>query len=199
MSKQKKLSTLVNFNRTMTAPKKDKMLFTNEERKRLLDSSSDAEIRKRNSLIVRRKIKNWLNQSEDVLFALDFLSEKQLERTVDDIEIFMLLKTIELFLYKLNFVPVKGPIDNPYVTWCLDSDNGKLIANMSRRAKESDFERNWQLQKHIEALQELISMHLEEEPAYKKYREDRECQGSIDIRKKRNMVVDGKEDIFQQI
>jgi hypothetical protein len=168
----------------MTAPKLGKLLLTDEERKRLSDRDLDPAIRKRTTLIVKRKIQNWLNQLEDMQFALENLNETQLENTIADGEVFSLFKLIETLLNKLNFVPVKGPVENPFVQNFTThaSEESLAVKQVIRRAKEADFERNWRVQEFVRFLKECYHDVKKESPAYMKYRLERQHRAIHDMR-----------------
>jgi len=158
----------------MTSPIQGKLLLSDKERERLFNPNLDTATRKRNNLIVKRKIKNWLNQAEDVIYALNFLTDTQLERTIPDSDVYALFKVTEALLDRLNFAPVKGETDNPYVDY-FSTVLRDFPKSIRRRAKESDFDRAWKVQKHVEALQSRYPHSPENEsPAYKMYREKRE-------------------------
>lgn len=183
----------------MTAPKRGKLLLSDEERKRLSDRELDTATRKRNNLIVKRKIQNWLNQAEDLLFALENLTETQLENTVSDSQVFSLFKVTEKILDKLNFAPVEGTVDKPFVSWFVLPEAGGEVKVAVRRAKESDYERNWKVQEHVKALR--CSYHSDpekESSAYKNYREDREYQEIVKTCKRVGMRVPVREDIIHK-
>lgn len=169
----------------MTTPKQGKLLLTAQERERLVDQKLKTDIRKRNNLIVKRKIQNWLNQLEDMQFALENLNETQLENTIADGEVFSLFKLIETLLNKLNFVPVKGPVENPSVQnfTARSSEESLAVKLVIRRAKEADFERNWRVQELVRFLKECYHDDVKKEsPAYMKYRLEKQHRAIHDMR-----------------
>jgi hypothetical protein len=183
----------------MSIPSKDKPLLTVTEKERLVDPKLDSKTRKRNNLIVKRKIQSWLNDADSVLYALKHLTETQLERTVTDKEIYALFSVTEILLDKLNFATIKGQPEHPYVSWFVLPPAGGEVKVAYRRAKESDFERNWRVQEHVKVLQRSYPSNPEEEsPAYKKYREDREYQEIVEACKKHGMRVPAREDIIHE-
>jgi hypothetical protein len=183
----------------MSIPSKDKPLLTATEKERLIYPKLDSKTRKRNNLIVKRKIQSWLSDSEDVLYALEHLTEEQLEKTVQDEEVYSLFKVSEILLDKLNFARVEGQPEHPFITWFILPPAGGEIKVASRRAKDSDFERNWRVKEHVKVLQRSYSSDPEEEsPAYKKYREEKEYQEIVEACKKHGMRVPARGDIIHK-
>jgi len=154
----------------MSSPKQGKILLSDTERERLFDQNLDSTTRKRNHLIVKRKIKNWISQAEDVVYALRFLTDTQIEQTIPDGDVFALFEATEMILDRLNFAPVHGEPDNPFVTYAatvLRSDP----KGIRRRAKESDFDRALRVQRHAENLRDYYLTNDKYDTAYKIYHE----------------------------
>jgi len=146
------------------------MLLSDTERIRLFDRELDTATRKHNNLIIKRKIQNWLNQAEDVTYALKFLTDTQIKQTISDTSVFALFEATENVLDRLNFTPVRGEPDNPYVVYAATVPREDPKA-MRQRAMEADFERNLRLQRHAEALRKYYSTDDKHDTAYKIYRE----------------------------
>jgi hypothetical protein len=98
-----------------------KSLLTETERYRLIhripeSDDSDKERFKNtiynNDAIVRNKIKTWLTESDDVLFALKHLQTRKLKRSISDDEIFKLFHVALTFLNEFDFRPVDETNDD---------------------------------------------------------------------------------------
>lgn len=175
----------------MSVPRKDKPLLTSIEKDRLKNPPIDPNIRKRNNLIVKEKIKRWLNDANDVCYALEHLKDTKIEGVFPDEDIFALFNATEKLLNRLNFAPVQGEPQRPFIAWFdvvtikdakkyKDASPGTL-GTFARRATPSDFERNWQVQEFVDFLKQCYHSDLKKEsPAYKKYRRKREWRELID-------------------
>jgi hypothetical protein len=188
----------------MTAPKQGRLLLTDEERRRLFDQNLNTAVRKRNTLIVKRKMQNWFSQTEDVIFALEHLTETQIEQTISDDDVFALFKLSEIILDKLHFSPVRGDPGNPFVSFFARIPNEKFPQTITRRAKESDFEKNWETQQHLLELQKHCpspNFPDLESPAYRDYRQKREAKPnrlSITEARARAIEILGKDDSIKK-
>lgn len=162
-----------------------KPLLSPTEKDRLKNPPTDANIRKRNNLIVKEKIKRWLSDANDVLFALEYLKDTKTEGVFPDEDIFALFNATEKLLNRLIFMPVEGEPQHPFIAWWevvtlkdakkfKDATPGTL-ASFGRRATPADLERNYQVQKFVESLKN----HYPSDPkkvssAYKKYYKKKE-------------------------
>lgn len=151
----------------------------------------DSNIRKRNNIIVKRKIQYWLNDANDVFFALEHLKDTKIEDVFPDEDIFAVFKATEKMLDRLHFAPVQGEPQHPFIVWphvvtYKDWMKEKQLqpsslAAKGRRATPSDFERNWQVQEFVRFLKQCYHSDPDKEsPAYKKYRRKREYKEIID-------------------
>jgi hypothetical protein len=73
--------------------------------------------------------------------------------------------------------------------------DGGHLGFLDRPAKSEDFEKTWRLEKFIEKLKDRCQVN---NPAYMKYREDREYQEIIKACKKRGLRIPAKEDIIHK-
>ena len=175
----------------MSVPQKNKSLISPTEKDRIKNPPVDANIRKRNNIIVKRKIQNWLNDANDVLYALDHLKDSKAEDIFSDDDIFTLFRLIKKLLGKLNFSPVKGEPQHPIILWLdivknkdlkniKEQDAGATpgtLATFARRATPADLERNWQVQEFVRFLKQCYPSNPEMEEksaAYKSYRQKKE-------------------------
>jgi hypothetical protein len=157
----------------MSIPEKDKQFLTVKEKERLADPKLEPNIKKRNNLIVKRKIQSWLNGAGDVFFALENMSEPQVKDSVDDENVYALFKIIKILLDKMDFEPVQGYPQHPFTIIRYTRDGVRYIRKL--RAGESDLERNWQVQEFVRYLNKCYQGDPEKEsPAYKKYRSNKE-------------------------
>jgi hypothetical protein len=175
----------------MSIPRKDKSLLTPTEKDRLKNPQTDPNIRKRNNLIVKEKIKRWLNDANDVCYALEHLKDTKIEDVFSDEDIFALFNATKNLLGRLHFEPVQGEPQHPFIAWhhvvtYKDWMKNKQLAPSSlaakgRRATLSDFERNWQVARHVKFLENCYHSDPEKEStAYKKYRRKREYKELIE-------------------
>jgi hypothetical protein len=183
-----------------------KPLLSTTEKDRLKNPPIDPNIRKRNNLIVKEKIKRWLNDAKDIYFALDHLRDTKMEGVFPDEDIFALFRATEKLLDRLNFAPVQGEPQHPFIGW-LDIVQAKDIrkneevtvgedvsigslAQFARRATPSDLERNWQVQDFVRFLNRRYPSDPEKEsPAYKKYRRKKEYQAMKEAAAKHGMRI----------
>jgi hypothetical protein len=175
----------------MSVPRKNNALISDTEKSRLNNPPFNANLRKRNNIIVKRKIQNWLNDAKDVLYALDHLKDSRAEDIFSDDDIFTLFYLIKKLLNKLNFSPVQGEPQHPIMLWLDIVKNEDLknikehdagattgqLATFARRATPADLERNWQVKELVEFLMRCYPSTPEmkaKSPAYELYRKKRE-------------------------
>jgi len=169
----------------MSTPTKGKTLLSEKEKDRLRNPPDDANIRKRNNLIVKEKVKRWLNGAADVGFALDHLKDTKIEGVFQDEDIFALFEATQKLLERLHFAPVEGDPQRPFISWphiTTEKDAKKYkgagtgtLAFFHRRATPSDLERNWRVSQFARKLEQFYESNPEKEsPAWKKYRINRE-------------------------
>jgi len=174
----------------MSVPR-DKPLLSPTEKDRLKNPPIDLNIRKRNNLIVKEKIKRWLNNANDVCFALEHLKDTKIEGVFPDEDIFALFNATKKLLDRLHFGPVQGEPQRPFIDWPhivthKDWMKNKQLSPMTlafklRRATPSDFERNWQVAEFVRFLKGCYHSDPEKESfAYKKYRRKREYKEIIE-------------------
>lgn len=168
----------------MSVPSKERSLLSQTEKDRLKNPLSDANIRKRNNLIVKEKIKHWLKDANDICFALDHLKDTKIEGVFPDQDIFAVFEVIEKLLDRLDFAPVEGEPQHPVISRLHAVTSKESVKNKElspgtlaiqrRRATLSDLERNWQLEELVKDLGDHYPSKPEERsPAYKKYRDKR--------------------------
>lgn len=168
----------------MSVPSKNRSLLSQTEKDRLKNPPNDANIKKRNNLIVKEKIKRWLNDANDICFALDHLKDTKIEGVFPDQDIFAVFGAIEKLLDRLDFAPVEGEPQHPVISrlhivtgkdWKKNKDlTPGAIGLQHRRATPADLERNWQLEEFVKFLGDHYPNKSEERsPAYKKYRDKR--------------------------
>lgn len=156
----------------MSIPKQKGRLLSAMEKERLsnrhLDPSLPKEevkrlmgIRKRNDLIVKNKLRAWLEDCKDVMFILKHLPVRQIKKMVTDDDAYALLENAIALLDILDFVPVqqasKG--ENIVILPALASKDD-VYPNYSRSIKdpmirlayEKDFERNFKIRNYSRRL-----------------------------------------------
>ena len=157
----------------MPAPKPDKSLLTATEKERLAYENLDPIIRKRNDMIVRNKILLWLNNSNDVQFALEHLPIRKLKKELEDDYIYRLLEIVRELLDLKDFcklydigkevMAVKAIVEHHNPNFRPDSS--------VHVATELDFNRVFKLENALEEIKSLIP-DFETNRAYEKYKEE---------------------------
>lgn len=167
----------------MSIPKPTKGLLSAREKERLEQRfvNPDApkeetdkliDIRKRNDLVVRNKIKSWLNNIDDIKFILRHLPAKQLRKTISDDEVYSLLELVETLLDIMDFMPVgftekeieyqgkKTKTTMQYVEKSIivapQSDGEVSIQRSVRDATKEDIKRHGMLKEHIDRIKYFI-------------------------------------------
>ena len=158
----------------MPAPKPDKSLLTATEKERLADEKLDPIIRKRNDMIVRNKILLWLNNSNDVQFALEHLPIRKLKKELEDEYIYRLLEIVRELLDMKDFcklydigkevMAVKAIVEH-------HNPNFRSGSSDVHSATELDFDRVFKLENALEEIKSLIP-DFETNRAYEKYKEE---------------------------
>ena len=150
----------------MSAPEPGKPLLTAIEKERLSDKNLDPNIRKRNDMIVRKKIKSWLSKADDVGFALDHLSTRKFRKELDDEDVYELFWLGLEFLKILDFAPIENLSGVPLVTKPVVTSEKDQNDVCVVRATERDFERNY----HLDLIKEEIEKMVSTNDFYKRYR-----------------------------
>jgi len=146
----------------MSIPKPKKSLLSATEKERLKqhyispdlpDEEVDklSNIRKRNDLVVRNKIKSWLNNIEDINFVLQYLPKRQSRKIISDDEVYSLLRVLESLLEVLVFMPIEQTTRGQAIV------STTSTKEMVRRANEADYERNRRLWQFANVLKEHYS------------------------------------------
>jgi hypothetical protein len=122
-------------------------MFTELERTRLEkrnDATMDPKEKRYNDMIVRNKIKQWLEDTKDVLFAIDKLPKKQVRKLATDEQAFNLLTIDRHFLDALEFAQIQGnSIEDAVAVKTIRSID--KWEKWARKAEENDFMRNIKL------------------------------------------------------
>lgn len=146
-------------------------MFTELERSRL-EKRTGQELpdkeRRYNDMVVRNKIKSWLKESEDVLFALEHLPTRKLKKDITDGDIYSLFYVGLEFLRILEFVPIESLSGYAVVSRPVKS-SGEKRDSWVRKATEEDFERNYRLELIVNELNKMVSTSDE----YKRYKFDK--------------------------
>jgi hypothetical protein len=150
-------------------------MFTELERTRLEkrdDASIDAKEKRYNDMIVRNKMKQWLDDSTEVLFALDKLPKKQIRKLATDAQVFNLHTIGFRFVDALEFAQIQGNSINDAVAVKTNKSIGDKWEKFARKPEEKDFMRNAMLffilnsyRSYLEkspALEEYFSKHIDE-------------------------------------
>lgn len=88
-------------------------MLTEVERERLINRDGLAmSVKKGNEFIVRKKIKSWLDDIDDINFILAKLPDKQLNKMISNKIVFSLMDLAANLLFILGALPV---IENEYV------------------------------------------------------------------------------------
>jgi tetratricopeptide (TPR) repeat protein len=155
----------------MPAPKPDKSLLTTTEKERLADKNIDPNIRKRNDMIIRNKILYWLNNAEDVRFALRHIHVRKLKKELNDIYINTLLDIVRDLLdlcdySKIYDIGKEVIVVKPFET----HHNPNYLPNPKpRTANNEDFQRIFSLETALEEINNLIPEY-NESLAYEKFK-----------------------------
>jgi hypothetical protein len=182
----------------MSIPQRNKTLLTPTEKDRLKNPPMDTDIRKRNNLIIKRKIQYWLDAANDILYALDNIKGSQANDIFSDGDVFTLFSLTKKLLNKMGFSPVVGAPQHPLIVFndviktkdrrsIAKYDIGAKVgmtATFTRRATASDFERNWQVQEFVKSLKDFYPSNQEMEersPAYVLYCEKRKYSRGKEI------------------
>jgi hypothetical protein len=143
-------------------------LLTPTEKDRLLNQVpdpklSDKELRKfrndlyHNNMIVRRKIKTWLEASEDIIFALNHVPISRLRKDISDDEIFRIFHVGLQFITALSFQPV-DEIDNEFLVIASSDPVASNIGEIyTRYASEREVTRNLKLKQIAAYLGSFIT------------------------------------------
>lgn len=151
---------------SMSIPKPDNPLLTATEKERLSDKNLDPNIRKRNDMIVRKKIKSWLTKTDDVVFALEHLSTRKFNKELNDEDVYDLFWLGLELLKILDFAPIENLSGIPVVSKPVVTPEKNQNDAWVRRATEKDFERNYYLDLIKEELENMVSTN----DLYKQYR-----------------------------
>jgi hypothetical protein len=149
-------------------PSKCHDMLTQLERARLEkrdDASMDGKEKRYNDMIVRNKLKQWLEDSADVKFAIDKLPKKQISKLATDDQIFNLLAIAPHFLDALEFTQVQGnSIDDAVAIKRTKSIDDNWV-QWARKAEDKDFVRNFKLF----IILNYYRSYLEKSPALDEY------------------------------
>jgi hypothetical protein len=166
------------------------MHLTEDQKKKLIARESrdltPAE-RRDNEFAIRNRLKEFLEFLPDAILIIEGLPKDQLtknkklagvlnDRTIQDLFILT-----EKLLDLLDYMPVQGSPQKPYVTKILSDETGDAIV---RKANDRDFDRNQQLINHVGALNE--------------YYQAGECWMNLMIVHEAKKVLKAKEDVKNQ-
>jgi hypothetical protein len=98
-------------------------LLTNTERERLRHRSSDAKTRASNDVRIRKKLRSWIHDLDDVVLICKYLPENQLAKEIVDNDVYFLTGIARSFMEILKFMPITGKVDQPE-GWRTESDAG---------------------------------------------------------------------------
>lgn len=136
------------------------------------DNSKVSESHRRyNDMIVRKKVLQWLEDSQDVLFALEKLPRRQIKKYFDDEEdgpVFDLSNVIIKLISTLDFDKIQGNNIEDAVATRLIYEGGRW-EKLARKAERRDFERNIKLNFLIQALSNHSHCKLADSPALEEY------------------------------
>jgi hypothetical protein len=120
-------------------------MFTELERSRLEkrnDANVDPKEKRYNDMIVRNKIKHWLEDTSDVLFAIEKLPKKQVSKLGTDKQLINLLTVGQHFLDASEFAQIQGNSIEDAVAVKTIRSNDDVWEKWAHKAKENDFIRN---------------------------------------------------------
>lgn len=151
-------------------------MLTKRERARLegFENETDKqqikpEHRRYNDMVTRNKIRQWMKDSEDVLFAINKLSTKQVRTLASDKLIYNLGFIADAFLDALEFARIEGnSVEEAIAIKAVKNIETNKWEPWARKAEEKDFERNAALYMVISALN-FHTSYPEPEPALKEY------------------------------
>lgn len=136
------------------------MHLTDDQKKKLIDRESrdlTPSERRDNEFAVRSRLKEFLEFVPDAILILDKLPKEQLRKNkklagvLNDDTVQGIFDLTERLLDLLDYMPVQGSPQKPYVTKILSDKPGDVII---RKANDQDFVRNQRLINHVSALRE---------------------------------------------
>jgi hypothetical protein len=143
-------------------------MLTQLERTRLDmrdDASMDGKEKRYNDMIVRNKLKQWMEDSADVKYAINKLPEKQIRKLATDNQIFNLLTIARHFLDALEFAQVQGNSIDDAVAVKTTKNIDDYWEKWARKAEDKDFVRNSKLF----IILNYYRSYLEKSPALEEY------------------------------
>ena len=137
------------------------MHLTDDQKERMVNRDREGYLtpieRSENEFAVRNRLKEFLEFIPDAILILDKLPKDQLTKNkkladvLNDGTVQGLFDLTEKLLDLLDYMPVQGSPQKPYVTKILGDRPGDVII---RKANDQDFARNQQLINHAGALNE---------------------------------------------
>jgi hypothetical protein len=125
--------------------------------------------RRYNNMIVRDKIRQWMEDTKDVLFAIDKLPKKQVRTLATDELIYNLLTIALCFLDASDFAQIQGnSIEDAMAVRAIKNIEDGQWEKWARKAEERDFERNHNLFWILSILANYTS-YLNISPALNEY------------------------------
>lgn len=130
-------------------------LLSDIERDRLRYRPHDAKTRASNDVRIRKKLRSWIHDLDDIALICEFLPEDQLAKEMADNDVFFLMGIARCFMDTLKFMPIVGKVDQPE-GWKKRSSSG-----VEYPVSDVDIDRSLSLKKSID---DIISYYGQDNP-----------------------------------
>jgi len=98
-------------------------LLSEIERDRLRRRPPDAKTRASNDVRIRKKLRSWIHDLDDIALICEYLPEDQLAKEMADNDVYFLMSIAKSFMKTLKFMPIVGKVDQPE-GWKIKSNSG---------------------------------------------------------------------------
>ncbi len=121
-------------------------LLSDIERERLIRRPRDAKARASNDVRIRKKLRTWIHDLDDVALICEYLPEDQLNKEIVDNDVYFLTGIARSFMKALKFSPIVGRVDHPE-EWKTQTDTGA-----ERPVTDEDIDRSLAIKKIIDDI-----------------------------------------------
>jgi hypothetical protein len=130
-------------------------LLSDIERERLIHRPHDAKTRASNDVRIRKKLRAWIHELDDVALICEYLPEDQINKEIVDNDVYFLMGIARSFMKSLKFFPMLGRVDHPE-EWKTQTDTGA-----ERSVTDEDIDRSLTIKKIID---DIIVYHGQNNP-----------------------------------
>lgn len=130
-------------------------LLSVAERDRLIHRPHDAKKRASNDVRIRKKLRSWLENLDDIALIDEYLPQDQVIKEIADNHIYFLMGIARKFMEILKYYPIIGKADHP------ESWKVLITQGVERPATDIDMSRALSIKKSIE---DLMALHGESNP-----------------------------------